>query len=251
MMAGFHGSGGPQHLAMPADRGVAPSQTHTNIPMPTDFIDARNSQLVYVIGTLSYDLITDARRDYFLQQFGYMQTDEPFIRQFTHDLGLVPGNAMIPEDHRAMAAYLSQAMRATPDLPGRPGTGHPGTPLGLEPEATGSVVWTLVQEGQQLYALKPLHTFAAQVLVQLANILYDQSRPEFLDNTGNATDVRDENNPNPERSERLSVAGRIIGDIRLYNGQQVPVLDVSLRALFWWTTKLILALPGISWECQG
>jgi hypothetical protein len=241
MITGFHGSGGPQHSAMPADRGVAPSQTHTSIPMPTDFIDARNSQLVYVIGELGYDFITDARRDYFVQQFAYMQTDEPFIQQFTHDLGLVPGNAMIPEDHRAMAAYLSQARRPTPDLPGRPGTGHPGTPLGLEPEATGSVVWTLNQEGQQLYALKPLHTFAAQVLVQLANVLYDQSRPEFLDhNTGNATDVREENNPNPERSERVSVAGRIIGDITLYNGQQVPVLDVSLRALFWWTTKLIL-----------
>jgi len=240
MIAGFHGSGRPQHSATPADRGVAPSQTFP-IPMPTDFIDSRNSQLVYVIGELGYDFITDARRDYFVQQFRYMQDDAPFIQQFTHDLSLVPGNQMIPEDHRAMAAYLSQARRTTPDLPGRPGTGHPGTPLGLEPEATGSVVWTLVQEGQPLYALKPLHTFAAQVLVQLANILYDQSRPEYVEpGTGNATDKRDSNNVNPERSERLSVAARIIGDITLYNGQQVPVLDVSLRALFWWTTKLIL-----------
>jgi hypothetical protein len=74
-----------------------------------------------------------------------------------------------------------------------------------------------------------LHTLALAVLEQFANILYDQSRPELVNG-----------NPNPNRSERMSIAARIIGDITLYNGQQVPVLDVSLRALFNWTTKLIL-----------
>jgi cyanobactin maturation PatA/PatG family protease len=92
------------------------------------------------------------------------------------------------------------------------------------------VVWTLIQEGQALYALRPLHTFVVPVLEQLANFLYDQSRPE-QDKDGNA---------NPNRSERISVAGRILGDITLYNGQQVPVLDVSLRALFNWNLKFLI-----------
>ena len=221
MMAGSY-SGAGQHLAMPAVRGVAPSQTHTNIPMPTDFITAANSQLVYVIGELGYDFITDARRDYFVQQFKAMSEDHEFIEQFQSDLGLAPGPTYVPEDQRAMAAYLSQ---------GRPASnGSPATPLGKGPEDIGSVMWIIIQEGQPLYALRPLHTLALAVLARLANFLYDQARPA-IDGDGNV---------NPLHADRVSIAARIIGDITLYNGQQVPVLDVSLRALFQWTRDLII-----------
>ncbi len=67
MHAGYPGG---QQIAMPAIRGVTPSQMQAGCPcpLPNDFISAENSQLVYAIGTLGYDFITDARRDYFVQQ---------------------------------------------------------------------------------------------------------------------------------------------------------------------------------------
>jgi cyanobactin maturation PatA/PatG family protease len=229
MMAGLGGSAGGQHLAMPAVRGVAPSQTNGNIPMPTDFINSSNSQLVYVTGELGYDFITDARRDYFVQQFRAMSEDHEFISRFTGSLGLEPGPLYLPEDNRAMAAYLCQGRRPTPDDPEE-------LPFGKGPTDIGSVVWILIQEGQPLYAIRPLHTFAVYVLQELANFLLDQSRPEFV----NGTEDKEHKDPNPKRSERVSIAARILGDITLYNGQQVPVLDASLRALFNWNLKSLI-----------
>lgn len=218
MMAGFPGLA----TAQPG-RGVAPSQSG-RVPMPTDFINSSNSQLVYVTGELGYDFVTDARRDYFVQRFREMSDDHDYIDAFSTDLGLEPGPLYLPEDNRAMAAYLYQGQIFTEQHKA------PAGRFGEGPTDIGSVVWTLIQEGQALYALRPLHTFAVPVLEQLANFLYDQSRPEF-DKAGNA---------NPNRSERISVAGRILGDITLYNGQQVPVLDVSLRALFNWNLKFLI-----------
>jgi cyanobactin maturation PatA/PatG family protease len=184
--------------------------------MPTDFVTAANSQLVYIVGTLGYDFITDARRDYFVQQFADMSTDHLFIDQFGADLGLVSGPTYLPEDNRAMSAYLSQ--------------GPPGRPVGRNPQDIGSLMWVLYQENMPLYALRPLHTLALAVLATFANFLYDQSRlPEDA-----------HGNPNPLLADRVSIAGRIIGDITLYNGQQVPVLDVSLRALFEWKLEDII-----------
>ena len=234
MMAGFSGPAGGQRLAMPAVRGVVPSQTNSNIPMPTDFINSSNSQLVYVTGELGYDFITDARRDYFVQQFRAMSEDREFIGKFTAALGLEPGPLYLPEDNRAMAAYLCQGRRATPEDPEE-------LPFGKGPTDIGSVVWILIQEGQPLYAIRPLHTFAVYVLQELANFLLDQSRPEFLVPEGAyGTPDKEQKDPNPKRSERVSIAARILGDITLYNGQQVPVLDASLRALFNWNLKSLI-----------
>ncbi|MCP3417932.1 S8 family serine peptidase [Bradyrhizobium brasilense] len=222
MIAGFPGTA----AALQPGRGVAPSQSGGRIPMPTDFINSSNSQLVYVTGELGYDFVTDARRDYFVQRFREMSDDHDYIQSFHEDLSLEPGPLYLPEDNRAMAAFLFQGQLFTQNHPAPTGR------FGEGPQDIGSVVWTLIQEGQALYALRPLHTFAVPVLQQLANFLYDQSRPEFVDREGKV--------PNPKRSERISVAGRILGDITLYNGQQVPVLDVSLRALFNWNLKFLI-----------
>jgi hypothetical protein len=224
MLAGYPGSVSEQQPVMPASRGVAPLQANQACPcpLPNDFINCYNSQLVYVTGELGYDFITDARRDYFVQQFGLMSDDHEFIRRFTADLGLQPGPTYLPEDHRAMSAYLAS------------GNGvHPSAPDGGKaPEDTASLVWVLFQEGQALYALRPLQTLAFPVLVALNNFLYDQSRPEFLD--------ENHTQPNPQRADRVSIAGRILGDMTLYNGQQVPVLDLSSRALANWNLKALI-----------
>ncbi len=229
MMTAYPG-GASQPIAMPAIRGVAPSQISASCPcpLPNDFISADNSQLVYAIGTIGYDFITDARRDYFVQQLNDMSQHDDYINQFKATLGLQTDVIYYPEDHRAMAAYLFQNYLFKID---------PG-PFGLHVEDTGSLVWVLFQENQPQYALRPLHTFAGPVLIQLANFLFNQARPAnvLAPDTGKPTDE-----PNPERADRVSIAGRILGDITLYNGSRVPLLDVSLRALYQWTVKLLLA----------
>jgi cyanobactin maturation PatA/PatG family protease len=220
MIGGLPGPGGGHTAPSAPMRGVMPSQTHTNIPMPTDFVTAANSQLVYIVGTLGYDFITDARRDYFVQQFADMSADHEFISGFTADLGLTAGPIYLPEDNRAMSAYLSQSVG--PPVEERP--------RGRNPQDIGSLMWVLFQENQPLYALRPLHTLALAVLATFANFLYDQSR----------LPTDEQGVPNPNLADRVSIAGRIIGDITLYNGQQVPVLDVSLRALFEWKLEDII-----------
>jgi len=140
-----------------------------------------------------------------------------------------------PEDHRAMAAYLFQNYELF-DHPLDPGR------FGFHAEDTGSVVWVLYQENQPLYALRPLHTFANRVLIEFANMLFNQSRPvNKLGDDGKPFMRNGEAEANPDRADRISIAGRIIGDITLYNGQRVPVLDVSLRALYQWTTSLLVS----------
>ena len=237
MRAMYPAQAGGQPMAMPAMvRGIAPSEMQgaCSCPLPNDFISAENSQLVYVIGTLGYDFITDARRDYFVQQLRDMSGNDDYIDLFKPTLGLQNDVIYYPEDHRAMAAYLFQNFELfdQPLYPGR---------FGFHAEDTGSVVWVLYQENQPLYALRPLHTFANRVLIEFANMLFNQSRPaNVLDEQGKPIMKDGQAQTNPERADRVSIAGRIIGDITLYNGQRVPVLDVSLRALYQWTTSLLI-----------
>lgn len=219
---GVQGSGHQQPAAA-ARWGVMPSQTTAPHPMPTDFITAQNSQLVYCIGELGYDFITDARRDYFVQQIRAMSENEKYIANFEKSLGLKPGPIYLPEDIRAMAAFLYQGAAA--DVALDPDGGPPPGP-----EEIGGMVWVLFQEGQPLYALRPLHTLALAVLATFANMLFDQAR----------VTEEEEGVPNPKRSDRVSIAARIIGEITLYNGQTVPMLDASLRGLFNWRLELIL-----------
>ncbi len=137
-----------------------------------------------------------------------------------------------------MAAYLFQGLfpgEITLPDPARFGR------FGLHVEDVGSVVWVLFQENQPQYALRPLHTFAAKVLVEFASFLFTQSRPKnLLDQDGKPLEQDGKPVTNSEKADRVSIAGRILGDITLYNGQRVPVLDVSLRALYQWTIDLLI-----------
>lgn len=244
LLAGYPASGG-QQMAMPSVGGVTASQATAGCPcpLPNDFISAENSQLVYAIGTLGYDFITDARRDYFVQQFRNFSDDanSEYIGLFRQILGLQPNTLYYPEDHRAMAAYLYQGPSF--HIPGSPAIPGQFLPDAVDRASdVGSLVWVLFQENQPLYALRPLHTFAPQVLEGFANFLFNQSRPvNLLDAEGKEIKSDDgKPTPNENCADRVSIAGRIVGDITLYNGQRVPVLDVSLRALFQWTITALI-----------
>ena len=245
MLAGYPGSGAGQHMTTPAGRGVMPSQQSISgcpCPLPNDFIWCENSQLIYVIGTLGYDFITDARRDYFVQAFADLSDDHDYVALFKQTLGLQPGPTYFPEDHRFMAAYLNTGLYVAipPDFHGG-GAHFREAVLAAQARAldAGGVVWVLFQENQPLYALRPLQTFAREVLLEFANFLFNQSRPDNeLDAEGDEVEPQ---KVNSLKADRVSIAGRVIGDITLYNGQRVPVLDVSTRALFQWTIELLIA----------
>ena len=153
LLGGYPGSASGQQMAISPTRGVTPSQASTACPcpMPNDFISAENSQLIYVIGQIGYDFITDARRDYFTQQMKALSDESDrngnfYIDIFKETLGLQSGVTYYPEDHRAMAAYIYQQPR-NPDDP----NAFPTVPSQFAFSATaraadiGSLVWVLFQ----------------------------------------------------------------------------------------------------------
>jgi hypothetical protein len=159
LLTGYRGSAGGQQMAMSSARGVAPSQASAACPcpLPNDFISAENSQLIYVVGQIGYDFITDARRDYFTQQLKALSEERDsdgnfYIDIFKETLGLQSGVTYYPEDHRAMAAYIYQ-QPVNPDDP----NAFPSVPHQFVFNArarasdVGSLVWVLFQENQPLY----------------------------------------------------------------------------------------------------
>jgi cyanobactin maturation PatA/PatG family protease len=107
---------------------------------------------------------------------------------------------LIPENQRAMAAYISNP------------------PAGRHPEDAERLIFTGANEQMDLYAFRPLRAFAPIVLLTFSQILRDQAEG---------------------KSDRMSISGRIIGDITLYNGERVPVVDPSLSNLFNWKTDVL------------
>jgi hypothetical protein len=93
--------------------------------------------------------------------------------------------------------------------------------LPKHPEDGERLIFTGVDEQMHLYAFRPIRAFAPQVMIAFAEILRSQAYGE---------------------SERMSLGGRVIGDITLYNGDKVPVIDPSLSNLFNWTTGALTEL---------
>jgi cyanobactin maturation PatA/PatG family protease len=89
-------------------------------------------------------------------------------------------------------------------------------------DATG-LLWTLSVEGLPIYVIRPEGPFARDAYQQMMNFLSHK------------------HDPNPtKRSERIAVAGVITGQARLFNGQQVPVVDPDLRGLSNWNTGALI-----------
>jgi cyanobactin maturation PatA/PatG family protease len=89
-------------------------------------------------------------------------------------------------------------------------------------EAT-ALLWTVCVENMPIYVIRPEGPFARDAYEQLRDFLGDKHAPKPED-----------------RAERVAVPGVITGQARLFNGQQVPVIDPDLRGFCNWNTgKLI------------
>jgi cyanobactin maturation PatA/PatG family protease len=89
-------------------------------------------------------------------------------------------------------------------------------------DATG-LLWTLSVEGLPIYVIRPEGPFARDAYQQLMEFLSHKHDPVAT-----------------KRSERIAVAGVITGQARLFNGQEVPVVNPDLRALSNWNTGALI-----------
>ncbi len=83
-------------------------------------------------------------------------------------------------------------------------------------EQSNAMTWTLKIDGIPVYAIEPENQFVVLQYQQLVNFLYDQEKNGV---------------------ERISIAGTVIGETRLFNGQIVPTIAPVLRGMFNWRSR--------------
>lgn len=139
--------------------------------------DCGNSvgQLIYALGTLGYDLATDAIRDSFVQAMAK---------------GTSPYNPVDVLKH-----------------------------LDNNPWDAESIIWTLNLDSTPVYAIRPSGPFASEA--------YSLLREFFLQQI-------------TEGVERVSIPGTLSSNIRLFNGQIVPMIRPNIRGMHSWTTDALV-----------
>ena len=206
--AGATGSGLQPADREPGSRGVLPMEAApppvqaTGFP-ENDFVTFRNSQLVFITGEIGYDFGTEARRDYFVQQFQALFQDNR-LREAAE---VSEGNIPLPENYKAMATYLN-AGRIDPKY-------------NATQADSNALIWTLNTDSIPIYEIRPMGNFDLIIFLTLI---------DFLRETAEGL------------SDRISVAGRILGSKRLYNGTVVPSIEPTLRGMSNWEPRLLVDL---------
>jgi hypothetical protein len=96
--------------------------------------------------------------------------------------------------------------------------------LDRNPWEAASLIWTLNLDATAIYAVVPSGPFAGDAYQKLSAFLKDQLK---------------------EGVDRVSIPGRIVGQVRLFNGQIVPSIQPEIRGMFSWTTSaLVEAVVG-------
>ncbi|MCX4029563.1 PatA/PatG family cyanobactin maturation protease [Endozoicomonas sp. SM1973] len=83
-------------------------------------------------------------------------------------------------------------------------------------EQSNALIWTLKIDGIPVYAIEPDNQFAVLQYARLVEFIHDQET---------------------EGVERVSIAGTITGEVRLFNGHVVPTISPVLRGMFNWKSK--------------
>ena len=142
------------------------------------------SKLVYILGTIGYDFGSEARRDSFKQLMPPVSIDGTMI----------PAN---PYDASQIVDYLAENL-----------------------SESKSLIWTINQEFNPIYALEIKGGFAGDVYEMLNLMLAGQIELESSDNY----------------IERVSIPGQITDKtITLFSGQEVPVITINnIRGMYGW-----------------
>ncbi len=173
---------GPRPVSSPVHAGsIVPSEGCGCAACQAKAALASSGGLVFALGQIGYDLISEARRD--------------SIMQHMRDRGANPWDAT------QILAYLKD-----------------------NPWEAASITWTLTVGQTPLYAIAPAGPFSGRAYEFLRDFLDEQLRGEV---------------------ELVSIAGRLGGHTRLFNGHVVPVVIPELRGLYSWSTgALVKAATG-------
>lgn len=159
-----------------------------------------SSKLVYVLGSIGYDFGSEARRDSFKQLMPAIEIDGTTI----------PAN---PYDASQIVNYLAE-----------------------NPSESKSLIWTINQEFNPIYAIEVKGGFATDVYEMLNLMLAGQIEPESSD----------------DYIERVSIPGQITDKtITLFSGQKVPVITINnIRGMYGWKVNGLVdaALQTLSEE---
>src|SRR5262249_5087667 len=93
------------------------------------------------------------------------------------------------------------------------------TYLDKNPWGTAAIIWTLDLAATPIYAIRRDGGFAGEAYERLRQFLREQLT---------------------EGVERISVLGWIVGSVRLFTGQVVPVIHPVLRGMYSWTTRALV-----------
>lgn len=190
---------------------------------------SRQASSVYVVGSLGYDFISEARRDAFRQQM------KSVLRPDGHT---VAGN---PYDPREMVAHLKK-----------------------RPSDVSSLTWTLSVEMSPVYVIEPVNADKSGMHAELIKLMEGQVAGEQPDGTGERTAERQEgiiaglvtaqhqveefvfgsatSHDKPEPIERVAVSGELTSQkVKLFSGQVVPVVAVEQpRDLCGWPVTMMV-----------
>ncbi len=168
-----------------ASAGITAVETSANVTQSTEGCGCaacraansgrQQSGLVFALGTIGYDLVSDARRDSIKQH--------------------MPAKAD-PSDPASLLDYLQQ-----------------------HPWEAASIQWTLSIDQMALYVIMPAGPFAGEAYGRLREFLTDQLKANV---------------------ERVSIAGQLRGQARVFNGQTLPVVVPELRGMYSWTTEALV-----------
>ncbi len=178
---------------------------------------------VFALGTIGYDFVTETNMDYFHQAMDGLVAQNEKLKP------LMPNNAI------SMARFLAYR-----------------DPSGFQPNMDKSTAleWTLEIDGIPVFAIRPQSQFAVLEFARLVQYMIEQTGIDpnkFVDTDQESAELMTAQSDAvdcPTKVDRVSIAGHIEGETRLYNGHVVPVLVPVLRGMFSWNpaalTKAVL-----------
>ena len=199
----------------------------------------KNAELVYAIGGLTIDYGTQARFDSLQQNADGYNADG--------------GQKLNLHDNTDFLRHLL-GWREVYEYKGKEVVDYHSSHL----YDAKDIIWVLTQDESPIYALQPVDSFSEEGYFELAHFLLettgfnDEHKEEGTAGPFNqyyhpSLDTNSKKGPNPNRAakaiaERIAIAGRITGSVRLMNGMEIPVICPNQRGTRSWSLGALLRL---------
>ncbi|WP_070962638.1 hypothetical protein [Vibrio sonorensis] len=163
-------------------------------------------QLVFAIGTLGYDFITEAKRDYFITAMNDHEIKNGKLYNF---------NSPLDQSLVFQAKKLSKFLLHGDNI-----------------ESSNNLHWTINQNGIPIYVICPNGAFAQKQYYRLVEFLHDQ-------NEDTQDDQKNDIRHDPSKLIKVGIQGKIVGMAKLFTGQTVPVIEPVLRGMTLWNSDAL------------